>query len=167
MRKRSEFTIGKNVKEGDATDIHQAYIDLCAILKNVTEDVHSPNINLNTFDRYFNHFDPKYISRVQGLFRTVLQMALDGVNVQGTTSLGKRPRDLNEITILRSKSWNTYLAEAQNVDPDNLDATITIYDFGWDALHQRTLQQLTCADIGPKTNYKMHVLGSLLLHEIL
>ena len=131
--------------------------------------------NDQVLGRYFPRQDWE---DVKSIFRTVLSLAKDGSQADPLNP-ARRPYDLSQIKISRQarsedpnlQSWAKPLVLADAVQSELIprnpnDLGIVIYDFGWDVLFKRFMTQ-DCKDIGPNTNYKMHFLGSLLLHETL
>jgi hypothetical protein len=188
LNKRWELQIGNSnnkVSDGDQSYLQQAFIDMLELVTFAAE-----NQNPQVLTRYFDANDQ---DDVTAIFDTVRRMAQPGgIPRPGPQYEDLRPYDLSEITILRAKSIkpsliykptlliaesvtlafseNTnaeYRKSANPLFPYENPPTITVTDFGWGALWKRARPDLKCTDIGPKTDYKMHFLGSLILHEIL
>ncbi len=172
LRKRGPFLLDPTISAGDMSYLRQAFIDMLELVTFV-----AANPNRQVLQRYFDLNDE---NEVTAIFNTVRRMAEPGGFPRPAGSEFIRPYDISEITILRTHGSLPNLAFANNVeaqyrpstnpqfpDPDRTP-TITVTSFGWGALWKRRRNDLKCGvDIGPKTNYKMHYLGSLLLHEIL
>ena len=151
--------VGNN--PSDESILGQAFLDLQTLVTYV-----AGNPNAQVLARYF---DPNDANDVTAIFNTVMQMASVNPprNPPGGARANLRPTDLHNISVIRASGGFPDLAEAFNVGPQDRNQQIKVYNFGWSALWQRLLQSIPCSDIGPKTNYKMHFLGSLLLHETL
>ena len=119
------------------------------------------------------HFGPNTNAQndVTAIFDTVRRMALpNGFRPANSRWDHVGPYDLGEITIQRPNGGYPKLAESFNVRAANVPQYpfINIYNFGWGALWKRRRADLECGkDIGPKVNFKMHFLGSLLFHEVM
>ena len=157
--KKSLYNLASN-NPSDESIFGQAFLDLQTLVTYV-----AGNPNPQVLARYF---DPNDANDVTAIFTTVMQMA--SVNPP-TNPPGARanlqPTDLHNISVVRSSGGFPDLAESFNVGVQDRGQQIKVYNFGWSGLWQRLLQSIKCSDIGPKTNYKMHFLGSLLLHETL
>ena len=163
LKRRGLYNFASN-GPGDTTILQQGFLDMVDV---VTHNAHSPNAGV--LARYFSPGDQ---AQVTAVFQTVLSMAGAGGYQNPPAFPGGRisPTDLSEINVVHSTEVQLRtLAESFNVQPvGSTNPTINVYNFGWNALWQRLRQNLQCGrDIGPKTNYKMHFLGTLLLHETL
>lgn len=163
LKRRGLYNFGPN-NAADTTILQQGFLDMVDV---VTHNANNPNAAVMA--RYFRAGDA---AQVTAVFNTVLQMAQAGGYPNAPPFPGGRisPQDLSEIQVVRSSAVQLRtLAESFNVEPVGAaNPTINVYNFGWNALWQRLRQSLQCGrDIGPKTNYKMHFLGTLLLHETL
>ena len=163
LRKRGLYNFGSN-NAADTTILQQGFLDMVDV---VTHNANNPNAGVMA--RYFRAGDQ---AQVTAIFRTVLQMAQAGGYPNPPPFPGGRisPTDLSEINVVRSSEVQLRtLAESFDIQPVGGSApTIKVYNFGWNALWQRLRQSLQCGrDISQKTNYKMHFLGTLLLHETL
>lgn len=120
-------------------------------------------------DRYVlaRYFPVTAQDEVTAIFRTVRLMAQPGGHPNPIQS--SEPNDLRRIRLSLENGYSKIatLAEATGTRSSSAEAAIMIYQFGWGALWQRLRATIKCSDIGPKTNYKMHFLGSLMLHETL
>ena len=160
--KRGLYNLGQN-KQSDTSILEQAYLDMVEVVTYV-----AANPNSQVMARYFS---PADATAVTAIFNTVRLLAQPGgyPNPPG----GPLPiwTDLSHISVTRKTDLTSLptLAEAEGTNiGETTGQAITVYDFGWAALWQRLLKSLQCErDIGPKTNYKMHFLGTLLLHETL
>ena len=159
LTKKTLYNLAGN-DPSDESILGQAFLDLQTLVTYV-----AGNPNAQVLARYF---DPNHANDVNAIFNTVMQMASTN---PPTNPPGARanlvPTDLHSISVTRAKGGFGTLAESINVGPINMYQAIKVYDFGWNSLWQRLLQSIECSMIGPKTNYKMHFLGSLLLHETL
>ena len=163
LRRRGEFLLS-SVSAGDATILRQAFVDMLELVNFV-----AMNPNPRIFQRYF---DPQYVADVNAIFATVRDMAADGGIPRPANGAKKvRPYDISEITILRGEGKLPNVAFSLNTRPQPANddpQTITVTSFGWGALWRLLRGDLECGrDIGPKVDYKMHFLGSLLFHEVL
>lgn len=158
--KRSLYNLAGN-NPADESILGQAFLDLQTLVTFV-----AGNPNAQVLARYF---DPTDAADVTAVFTTVMQMASVNppTNPPGGAREGLVPTDLHNISVVRSSGGFPDLAESFNVGIKDHNQQIKVYNFGWSALWQRLLSSIQCSDIGPKTNYKMHFLGSLLLHETL
>ena len=159
LTKRGLYNLARN-SPSDATILQQAFVDLQTLVTFV-----AANPNAQVLARYF---DPNHANDVNAIFNTVMQMASTNppTNPPGARA-NLAPTDLSQISVYRSGGGFPTLAESERTGAANINQEIKVYDFGWSALWQRLLQSINCSMIGPKTNYKMHFLGSLLLHETL
>lgn len=157
--KRSLYNLAGN-NPSDESILGQAFLDLQTLVTYV-----AGNPNAQVLARYF---DPNDANDVTAIFTTVMQMASTNPpsNPAGARA-NLAPTDLHNISVIRAGGGFPNLAESFNVGPQNTNQQIKVYNFGWSGLWQRLLQSIKCSNIGPKTNYKMHFLGSLLLHETL
>lgn len=159
LTKKSLYNLAGN-NPADESILGQAFLDLQALVTYV-----SANPNAQVLARYF---DPNDANDVTAVFTTVMQMA--SVNPPRNPAGARanlRPTDLHNISVIRSSGGFPNLAESFNVGFQDQNQQIKVYNFGWSGLWQRLRSSIQCSDIGPKTNYKMHFLGSLLLHETL
>ena len=140
-----------------------AYRDLYLVLKTVTNPT---NFHPETFTRYF---DISHKAGVNRTFQAVLDMATSGVNaIPPRTALS--PLNLNAIQVSKVAGGVddfTYLARSYNVERTDVNPRIEVYNVGWNSLWRRRTDDISCDDIGPTTDWKMHFLGTLLLHETL
>lgn len=162
LTKKSLYNLAGN-NPSDESILGQAFLDLQALVTYV-----AGNPNAQVLARYF---DPNDANDVNAIFNTVMQMASTSppTNPPGARA-NLAPTDLHQISVTRASGELTTLAEAFNANALNTVGSkqeIKVYNFGWEVLWQRLLQSIKCSMIGPKTNYKMHFLGSLLLHETL
>ena len=157
--KRSLYNLAGN-NLADESILGQAFLDLQTLVTFV-----AGNPNAQVLARYF---DPTDAADVTAVFNTVMQMASVNppTNPPGARA-NLRPTDLHNISVIRSSGGFPDLAESFNVGVQDQNQQIKVYNFGWGGLWQRLMSSIQCSDIGPKTNYKMHFLGSLLLHETL
>ena len=162
LYRRGLYNLGQN-SPSDASILQQAYLDMVEVVTFV-----AANPNPQFMARYFS---PADAAAVTAILNTVRLLAQPG----GLPNPPADPlpiwTDLSDITVIHTngiKELGT-LAEAERTNIGlRTGQIINVYDFGWTALWQRLLGDLQCArDIGPKTNYKMHFLGTLLLHETL
>ena len=162
LSKRGLYNLEPN-SANDVGILHQAFLDMVEVVTFVAQ-----NPNPQVMSRYFS---PADAADVTAIFNTVRLMAQPG-------GFPNRPAgplpiwtDLSGITVTRTHDIKTLgiLAESEGTNIGlTTGQSIYVYDFGWTALWQRLRSGLQCArDIGPKTNYKMHFLGTLLLHETL
>ena len=163
LKRRGLYNFGTN-SDADTTILQQGFLDMVDV---VTHNANNPNGGV--LSRYFRPGDQ---AQVTAVFQTVLRMAQAGGYQNAPPFPGGRisPQDLSEISVVHSSEVQLRtLAESFNVQPvGGTNPQIKVYNFGWNALWQRLRQSLQCGrDIGPKTNYKMHFLGTLLLHETL
>ena len=162
ISKRGLYNLGQN-SANDASILQQAYLDMIDVVTFVAD-----HPNAQVMARYFS---PADAADVTAIFNTVRLMAMPG----GFPNAPNDPlpiwTDLSDITVTRThdiKSIGTLAESLGTLIGTTTGQTINVYDFGWTALWQRIRSDLQCArDIGPKTNYKMHFLGTLLLHETL
>lgn len=185
LSKRGQFKLNNEISDGDKSYLQQAFIDMQELVTFV-----AANPNPAVTARYF---DPNDQNDVTAIFDTVRRMAEAGgvPRPSGERYLNIRPYDLSELTILLAKSIqlkllldpgvfieeSLTLAFAENTNAEYREInhqipeyppTITVTEFGWGALWQRQRRSISCRrDIAGRTNFKMHFLGSLLLHEIL
>ena len=148
-------------KPADKHIIERAFKDMVNVVNYVSD-----HPNHHVLARYFDH---QHFEDVNAVFQIVKQMASDEPPESQETLIKTGPQDLKEIRIFRAPGTfgAPVLAEAFNFFVRSTDHHLKIYDFGWDALFKRLRADIKCDDIGPKTNYKMHFLGTLMLHEIL
>ena len=163
LKRRGLYNFASN-GAGDTTILQQGFLDMVDV---VTHNAHNPNAGV--LSRYFRPGDQ---AQVTAVFQTVLNMAGAGGYQNPPAFPGGRisPTDLSEINVVHSTEVQLRtLAESFDIQPvGGANPTIKVYSFGWTALWQRLRSSLQCGrDIGPKTNYKMHFLGTLLLHETL
>ena len=163
LRKRGLYNFGTN-NAADTTILQQGFLDMIDV---VTHSATSPNAGVMA--RYFRAGDAAQVTEV---FNTVLKMAQAGGFPNPPAFPGGRisPTDLSEISVVRSSEVQIRtLAESFDIVAVGATAPqIKVYNFGWGALWQRLRQSLKCGtDITDKTNYKMHFLGTLLMHETL
>ena len=163
LKRRGLYNFGGN-SAADTSILQQGFLDMVDV---VTHNANNPNPAI--LARYFRPGDQ---GTVTAIFNTVLQMAQAGGYPNPPPYPGSRisPSDLSEINVVRAGDFQLgTLAESFNTAPAGTTGQlIKVYNFGWTALWQRLRQDLQCGrDIGPKTNYKMHFLGTLLLHETL
>ena len=148
-------------EEKEIVDIFKgAYRDLVEVLDVLLADggVHQP-----TFERYFDWGDRDGVIRT---FRTVSRMASD--RGYFPAPFGISPLDLRGIQVKKVSEKGLILAAAGNVKRNTMnDPQIFVYDLGWKGLWRLLKDDIQCVDIGPTTNWKMHFLGTLLLHETL
>ena len=162
LSKRGLYNLEQN-SPSDGSILRQAYLDMVQVVTYVAD-----HPNLQVMARYFN---PADAADVTAIFNTVRLMAQPGGFPN--PPVGPLPiwTDLSNITVVHKNGIKEFgtLAESDNtLIGTTTGMIIYVYDFGWTALWQRLLGNLQCArDIGPKTNYKMHFLGTLLLHETL
>ena len=160
LSKRGLYNFGSN-SAADTTILQQGFLDMVDV---VTHNANNPNGAVMA--RYFSPGDQ---AQVTAVFQTVLRMAQAGGYQNAPNFPGGRisPQDLSEISVVHSSEVQLRtLAESFNIGPVGATGPqIKVYNFGWASLWQRLRQNLQCGrDIGPKTNYKMHFLGTLLLH---
>ena len=158
LLKRGAFTLN-GVSTDETPILQQAFQDMVDVVTYV-----SRNPNPQVLRRYFATSDQ---AAVTAIFNAVRQMALQG-GFSNPPSIGLSPTDLNQISVSRKRGPPFDLAQSfgthsQEVARGN---RIEVYDFGWGALWKRLRSEVKCCDI-KKTNYKMHILGTLLLHEVL
>ncbi|KAL6718120.1 hypothetical protein ACLMJK_004207 [Lecanora helva] len=163
LKKRGLYNFATN-GPGDTTILQQGFLDMVDV---VTHNANNPNAGV--LARYFRPGDQGQVTQV---FQTVLQMAQAGGFPNPPPFPGGRisPTDLSEINVVHSTEVQLRtLAESFDVQPVGAaNPLIKVYNFGWNGLWQRLRQSLQCGrDITGKTNYKMHFLGTLLLHETL
>ena len=144
------------VAPDDANILQQAFTDMVAVVTYV-----SRNPNSRVLKRYFAESDQ---ADVTAMFNAVRQMAQVGGFPNPMKPL--KPTDLNQIHVTRPKGVGLTLAASFDTGTTPTNAKIEVYDFGWRALWKKLRSQVKCCDI-TKTNYKMHILGTLLLHEVL
>ena len=157
--KRSLYNLAGN-NPSDESILGQAFLDLQTLVTYV-----AGNPNPQVLARYF---DPNDANDVAAIFTTVMQMAsLNPPQNPAGARQNLAPTDLHNISVVRAGGGFPDLAESFNIGARDQNQQIKVYNFGWSGLWQRLLQSIKCSDIGPKTNYKMHFLGSLLLHETL
>lgn len=160
--KRGLYNLGQN-SASDASILQQAYLDMVEIVTFVAQ-----NPNPQVMARYFS---PADAADVTAIFNTVRLMAQPGGFPNPPASPLPIWTDLSDITVTRThdiKALGTLAYSDNTLIGLNKGQSIYVYDFAWTALWQRRRRDLQCArDIGPKTNYKMHFLGTLLLHETL
>ena len=157
LRVRGLYNLAGN-DQSDETILGQGFLDMVALVTYV-----AANPNAAVMARYFS---PNDAADVTAIFHTVEQMAAPGGFPNPPN--GVRPTDLSQIAMSRASGGIPDLAESFDTSSTSTNPEIKIYDFGWSALWQRLRQSLQCSrDIGPNTNYKMHFLGSLMLHETL
>lgn len=163
----NEYTYAPGTPDADLANFNTAFQDLLHVLDAVLGPVGIPPLpnplHQPTFLRYFaqDHWES-----VRKIFETVRTMARGGFQ----DIPGFAPLNLQSITVNRGGGGEegTTLAQAFGVERATaVPKTITVYDVGWNSLFKRRLADVVCADVGPVTNYKMHVLGTLLLHETL
>ena len=165
IQKRGNFQHDRSVSSGDASYFQQAFIDLTNLVNYV-----AANPNAYALNRYFVPADHADVGRI---FNTVRSMIQPGGIPQNQRDRGAGPYDLADFTLVRKHGTSPDLAESFNIEilrRGQGPPQIAVYDFGWSALYRRRRQDLRCGlnkEIGPRTDYKMHFLGSLLLHEIL
>lgn len=162
LSKRGLYKLGQN-SPSDASILQQAYLDMVQVVTFV-----AANPNPQVMARYFS---PADAADVTAIFNTVRLMAQPGGFPNPLADVLPIWTDLSDITVVHTNGIKELGTLAES-DRTNIGITtgqiINVYDFGWTALWQRLLGDLQCArDIGPKTNYKMHFLGTLLLHETL
>ena len=159
LTKKSLYNLAGN-NPSDESILAQGFLDLQTLVTYV-----AGNPNAQVLARYF---DPNDANDVNAIFNTVMQMASTNPprNPPGARA-NLAPTDLHSISVTRAGGGFGTLAESFNYGALNTHQQIKVYNFGWTALWQRLLQNIDCSMIGPKTNYKMHFLGSLLLHETL
>ena len=159
LLKRTLFNLDGN-SEDDTTILNQAFLDMQALVTYVAQ-----NPNAQVLARYF---DPNDNNDVNAIFNTVMQMASPNPPAQIPGTPQYTPMDLHEISVIRPhEGYLPTLAESFRTSFVNFNLQIKVYEFGWNSLFARLRQDIQCSDIGPNTNYKMHFLGSLLLHEVL
>ena len=160
--RRDLYDLGQN-SPSDASILQQAYLDMVKVVTFV-----AANPNPQVMARYFS---PADAADVTAIFNTVRLMAQPGGFPDPPVDLLPIWTDLSNITVVRKNGIQELgiLADSERTHLGiTTGQTIYIYDFGWSGLWQRLLGDLQCPrDIGPKTNYKMHFLGTLLLHETL
>ena len=156
--KRNLFNLNGNEVD-DESILGQAFLDMQTLVTYVAQ-----NPNAQVLARYFR---PQDAGDVNAIFNTVMQMASTNPPATPPGQSVSRPMDLHDINVIRSGGGFPTLAESFDVSVISVFPQIKVYDFGWFALWQRLLRSIRCSHIGPKTNYKMHFLGSLLLHEVL
>ena len=158
LKARGLYNLAGNA-QGNEAILGQAFLDMQALVTYV-----AGNPNAQTLARYFN---PNDANDVTAIFTTVRDMAQPGGATNPPSQANFGPSDLSQISVIRASGSPPDLAEAFNTAAAGNNPQIKVYDFGWGALWQRLRSSIDCSMIGPKTNYKMHFLGSLLLHETL
>ena len=146
---------------GAISYLRQAFLDLQTLVAYV-----ATNPNPAVFQRYFGDQPSEPIDRV---FQIVFNMSQPG-GVQNPFPPGGNlgPTNLGQISLSSTNREAPTLAFSDDVElNDSPNPSITITSFGWGALFRKRMSAIQCSDIGPGTNYKMHFLGSLLLHETL
>ena len=156
LLKRGEFFLDA-VAPDDANILHQAFTDMVDVVTYVSQ-----NPNPLVLNRYFTAADQ---NAVTAIFDTVRQMAQVGGFPNPLRTL--HPTDLNQIHVTRPKGVGLTLAESFNIEATGAGERIAVYDFGWGALWKKRRSDVKCDCDIKKTNYKMHFLGTLLLHEVL
>jgi len=157
--KRTVFNFDSNKPE-DVRILQQAFTDMVEIVTYVQQ-----NPNPQVLARYFS---PNDQADVTAIFNTVRQLAQPGGHPDPETQFG--PKDLSQIVIHRGGTaggLGTTLAQSFDTSPSTTHPRIDLYDFGWGALYKRLRSELNCDCDIKKTNYKMYILGSVLLHETL
>lgn len=141
----------------DAGILQQAFADMVEVVTYVQQ-----NPNPQVLARYFRPTDQAHVTAI---FNTVRQMAQPG----GFPNPPKQllPTDLNQIRVSRKTGVGFTLAESFNVQAISTGPRVEVYDFGWGALYRRLKSDVDCDCDIKKTSYKMHILGTLLLHEVL
>ena len=162
LSKRGLYNLGQN-SPSDVSILQQAYLDMVQVVTFV-----AANPNPQAMARYFS---PADAADVTAIFNTVRLMAQPGGFPNPPADVLPIWKDLSDITVVHTngiKELGTLAESDSTAIGITTGQIINVYDFGWTALWQRLLGDLQCArDIGPKTNYKMHFLGTLLLHETL
>ena len=163
LEKRDQFNTIQN-NDADKSILDQAFQDMRELVEVVVN-----NPNPDALNRYFVP-GPGVQRQVISVFETIRLMAQPGgyPAPPGGFDVDIGKTNLNEISlrrVSRGKGFTT-LAESFEVDYTSTEpGLIKVYDFGWGALFRRLLRDINCNDIGPKVNYKMYFLGSVLLHE--
>jgi len=157
--KRTVFNLDSNKPE-DVRILQQAFRDMVEIVTYVQQ-----NPNPQVLARYFS---PNDQADVTAIFSIVRQLAQPGGFQNADPLFG--PTDLSQIVIHRGGTaggWGTTLAQSFDTSCSTNHPRIDLYDFGWGALYKRLRSELNCDCDIKKTNYKMYILGSVLLHETL
>ena len=154
--KRGQFNI-VSTNPTDAQILQQAFTDMMDVVTYVQQ-----NPNPQALARYFS---PNHQAYVAAIFDTVWQMAQPGGHPRNMANY--QPTDLNQLTLRRQKGAGFALAASSGWKPSALDQRIDVYNFGWGALHKRLKSDLDCDCDIKKVDYKLHFLGTLLLHETL
>lgn len=125
----------------------------------------SDHPNVDVIARYFAP-NTNALNDATAIFNSIRLMA--GPNGHPQPAGNFAPNSLHGILVRRTRGGFPFtLADALDTTGNSVHPTINIYDYGWSSLWQRLRSGIKCSDIGPRTNYKMHFLGSLILHEIL
>jgi len=170
LHKRGSISIAyPRGRESDSVDLQHEYNDFLTLIARIYS-------NWNTIpDATFNvYFHPADKDRVKAVLDTLIGMAQPGgLGAHLAPNLQPfKPWDFSQIVLKRTHGYPLFpiLAQSFNFVPNPArteQQTIKIYDFGWQVLYHRFLNQYTCRDIGPKVNYKFQFLGGLILHEVL
>ena len=158
LYKRNLYNLNGN-SQADESILGQAFLDMQALVTYVAQ-----NPNPQVLARYF---DPNHANDVNAIFNTVMAMASTNPPTTPPGQPQLTPMDLHEINVVRASGSFPTLAESFRTSAQNNNLQIKVYDFGWTSLYSRLRQNIACGAIGPNTNYRMHFLGSVLLHETL
>ena len=120
------------------------------------------NPNPQALSRYFSPNDQAYVTAI---FDTVRQLAQPGGLPNPRT--GIRLSDLSQVVVNRVGGFGAVLAETSEFGLTDQNPSIEVNDFAWGALYKRLKSDLNCDCDIKKVNYKLHFLGTLLLHETL
>ena len=156
FNKRGQFNFVQG-SDGDKAILRDAFNDMVDLVTYVAR-----NSNEKVLRKYFRASDKDDVTRI---FDTVRQMAQDNGHPDSTPQIG--PKDLNKIVINRAKGVPYLLADSSDLSLYSTHPTIRVLDFGWAALYRRRVSEIDCNCHVKKVNYKLHFLGSLILHEVL